>query len=166
MQYTAFHYNLNCANLPKCTEHECVADCHRRGFQVGVGLVHCMDGRSRSMLLRTWRPSSSWRQVNDQLIRRYNRWISDMSNVCIMVHDCMCNIAAMSWSISSIFLLFHACMCRSIDLAIYLMPGAELEQNRGGCHLLNLFYFRLKFKLIRVPKLYWGWCTHNEIGEV
>uniref|UniRef100_A0A0E0CKC1 Hydrophobic seed protein domain-containing protein n=1 Tax=Oryza meridionalis TaxID=40149 RepID=A0A0E0CKC1_9ORYZ len=21
------------------------ADCHRRGFQVGVGLVHCMDGR-------------------------------------------------------------------------------------------------------------------------
>uniref|UniRef100_A0A0E0I8Q2 Uncharacterized protein n=1 Tax=Oryza nivara TaxID=4536 RepID=A0A0E0I8Q2_ORYNI len=42
---TTFHYNLNCANLPKCTEHECVADCHRRGFQVGVGLVHCMDGR-------------------------------------------------------------------------------------------------------------------------
>uniref|UniRef100_I1R4Z3 Uncharacterized protein n=1 Tax=Oryza glaberrima TaxID=4538 RepID=I1R4Z3_ORYGL len=44
-KYTAFHYKLSCANLPKCTEHACVADCNRRGFQVGVGLVHCMDGR-------------------------------------------------------------------------------------------------------------------------
>ncbi|EEC69033.1 hypothetical protein OsI_37843 [Oryza sativa Indica Group] len=41
----AIHFNLHCADLPKCTEHECMADCHRRGFQVGVGLVDCMDGR-------------------------------------------------------------------------------------------------------------------------
>nr|ABA96783.1 hypothetical protein LOC_Os12g12220 [Oryza sativa Japonica Group] len=30
----AFHYKLSCANLPKCTEHACVADCNRRGFQL------------------------------------------------------------------------------------------------------------------------------------
>uniref|UniRef100_A0A0D3HSL8 Uncharacterized protein n=1 Tax=Oryza barthii TaxID=65489 RepID=A0A0D3HSL8_9ORYZ len=41
----AFHYNLSCANLPKCTELACVADCHRRGFLVSVGLVHCIYGR-------------------------------------------------------------------------------------------------------------------------
>uniref|UniRef100_A0A0E0CKC2 Uncharacterized protein n=1 Tax=Oryza meridionalis TaxID=40149 RepID=A0A0E0CKC2_9ORYZ len=29
----AIHFNLHCADLPKCTEHECMADCHRRGFQ-------------------------------------------------------------------------------------------------------------------------------------